>query len=65
MGHRLGDALAPAVPHVNSNLNKSVGRLPGSHVASVLPARMTQIMALMALTALGLSGSPVQEPIHG
>jgi hypothetical protein len=32
MGHRLGDALAPAVPHVNSNLNKSVGRLPGSEL---------------------------------
>jgi hypothetical protein len=35
------------------------------HAASVLPARMTQIMALMALTALGLSGSPVHEPVHG
>lgn len=32
MGHRLGDALAPAIPHVNSNFNKSVGRLPGSEL---------------------------------
>jgi hypothetical protein len=126
MGHRLGDALAPAVPHVNSNLNKSVLRITRNtapctmrassadgtdhradgtsnagiiwravpravprpdcsaldnllagnaptnqllevrpHASSVLPARMTQIMALMALTALGLSGSPVHEPVHG
>jgi hypothetical protein len=30
----------------------------------VLPAQMPQIIALTALTALGLSGAPVQEPVH-
>ena len=29
-----------------------------------LPARMTRIIALMALAALGLSGAPSHEPSH-
>jgi hypothetical protein len=31
---------------------------------SVLAAQMTRIIALMALTALGLFGKPVHEPVH-
>src|ERR1700685_1773360 len=30
-----------------------------------LAARMTRVIALMALTALGLSEAPVHEPVHG
>ena len=34
-------------------------RTPGA-----LAAPMTRVIALMALTALGLSGAPVHEPVH-
>jgi hypothetical protein len=30
-----------------------------------LAAQMAQIIALTALTTLGLSGAPVHEPVHG
>ena len=31
---------------------------------SALAARMTRVIALTALTALGSSGAPVHEPVH-
>ena len=30
-----------------------------------LAAQMTRVIALMALAALGLCGTPVHEPVHG
>ena len=34
------------------------------HAISALAAQMTQVIALMALAALGLSRGPVHEPVH-
>jgi hypothetical protein len=34
------------------------------HATCALPGQMTRIIALMALTTLGLSGAPVHEPVH-
>jgi NAD(P)-dependent dehydrogenase (short-subunit alcohol dehydrogenase family) len=34
------------------------------HALSVQPAEMTRIIALTALTTLGLSGGPLYEPVH-
>jgi hypothetical protein len=34
------------------------------HAPCALAAPMARVIALMALTALGLSGAPVHEPVH-
>jgi AcrR family transcriptional regulator len=46
-------------PEQNSNTEEARPHAPG-----VLPAQITRIIALTALTALGLSGAPVHEPVH-